>query len=186
MEALKIHINSVVSIHEEELTEIAKAFLYKKVNRDAYLLKPGQYCDSYYFLKQGSLRIFTNVAEKEISSWFAFEGYFFTELESYANQSRTRFSIQAIEDSAVYYIQRKKMDDFLNKSFGWNEFIRKTWEQSFIKLQDVVLSFQAQPAGKRYENLLDYPYYIQKIRQQDLASMLGITKYSLSRLRGKK
>ncbi|SEW45629.1 cAMP-binding domain of CRP or a regulatory subunit of cAMP-dependent protein kinases [Chitinophaga sp. YR573] len=186
MEALKTHIRNTISIQEDELAEITDAFQSQTVSRDSFVLKAGQFCDAYYFVETGAFRIFTNLDEKDITSWFAFEGYFFTEPESYAKLCRSRFNIQAIEESVIYLISRKKMDELLSKSLNWNEFIRKSWEQAFIKLQDVVLSFQAQSAGERYENLFNYPDFLQKARQQDLASMLGVTRFSLSRLRGKK
>jgi len=186
METLKIHIRDTVSMCEAELAEIAAAFEPKTMPEGSFLLKAGQFCDAYYFVRTGALRIITNPDEKEITSWFAFEGYFFTEPESYVNRSRTRYNIQAIEQSVVYYISRKKMDALLGSSLKWNEFIRKSWEQSFIKLQEVVLSFQTQSADARYKNLFNYPFFLQKARQKDLASMLGITKFSLSRLRSKK
>ncbi|TXJ22495.1 MAG: Crp/Fnr family transcriptional regulator [Chitinophagaceae bacterium] len=186
MEILKTYIRCIISIDEEELTEIIAAFYYKTIKKDACLLKAGQFCDAYYFVERGALRISTTIDEKAFTSWFAFENYFFTETESYVNTCRSRFSIQAIEESVICSISRKKMDRFLQKSLAWNEFIRKNQEQAFIKLQDVVLSFQVQTATDRYENLFNHPEFLQKVRQKDLASMLGVTPFSLSRLRSKK
>lgn len=171
---------------DSELMDIVSAFKAKTIDKNSYLLKSGQYCDHYYFIESGAFKIYTNINERDITSWFAFEGYFFTELESYSTKTISRFNIQAIEETNILYISRKAMDSFLNKYPPWNEFVRKVWEFSFVKLQQVVLSFQTQTAAKRYEDLFQYPDFIQKTKQEDLASMLGITKYSLSRLRRKK
>jgi len=186
MNPLTDHIFKTVSIPDDELSDIVNSFRTKTLKKDQFLIKAGQYCDHYYFVEQGTLRIFSTVNDKEITSWFAFQDYFFTELESYTHKSQTRFSIQAEEKSLISYVSRKEMDALLNKYPRWNEFIRKIWEFSFIKLQQVTLSFQAQSAGERYEDLFKYPYFFRKTKQKDLASMLGITKFSLSRLRRKR
>jgi CRP/FNR family transcriptional regulator, anaerobic regulatory protein len=186
MKTLTDYIKTIVSISDNELIEITDSFQSKILEKDTYLIKAGQYCDSYYFVVEGILRIYTEINDKEITSWFAFKDYFFTELESYVSKSQTRFNIQAIEKCEVFYIQRKSMDTLSLKYPKWNEFIRKIWELSFIKLQQVVLSFQTQTAGERYEDLFNHPHFIQKTKQRYLASMLGITKSSLSRLRRKR
>jgi CRP-like cAMP-binding protein len=186
MKTLIDHINKVVSISDNELIDIVNSFQTKTLEKNSYLLKTGQFCDSYYFIDNGALRIYTSLNDKEITSWFAFKDYFFTELESYANKTPSRFNINAIEKTTVFYISRKQMDSFMEKYPKWSEFVRKTWEFSFVKLQQVVLSFQAQSAEKRYEDLFKHPDFIQKTKQEDLATMLGITKFSLSRLRSKK
>jgi len=186
MKQLSEHIKKNVSITDNDLHEISNSFQSKVLEKDAYLMKAGQYCDSYYFVAEGALKIYTSIDDNEITSWFAFKDYFFTELESYTTKSQTRFNIQAVEKSHIYFIPHKTMDVYIEKYPKWHEFVRKTWESSFIKLQQVVLSFQAQTAEERYEDLFKYPDFIQKTKQRDLASMIGITRFSLSRLRRKK
>jgi CRP/FNR family transcriptional regulator, anaerobic regulatory protein len=186
MKTLIDHIKNVVSIPDNELIDIINSFQTKTIEKNSYLLNAGQFCDSYYFIDHGTLRIFTRLNDKEITSWFAFKDYFFTELESYANKTQTRFTIKAVEETTIFYISRKQMDSLMDKNPKWSEFVRKTWEFSFVKLQQVVLSFQAQTAEDRYEDLFKHPDFIQKTKQVDLASMIGITKYSLSRLRRKR
>ncbi len=186
MKTLIEHIKKVVSISDNELTAIINSFQTKTIEKNSYLLKTGQFCDSYYFIDSGALRIYTRLNDKEITSWFAFKDYFFTELESYATKKQSRFNIKALEKTTVLYISRKLMDTYMDKYPKWAEFVRKTWELSFVKLQQVVLSFQAQSAEERYEDLFKHPDFIQKTKQEDLATMLGITKFSLSRLRRKK
>jgi CRP/FNR family transcriptional regulator, anaerobic regulatory protein len=186
MEPLTDYIKTIVPISDNELIEIRDSFKSKILEKGTFLLKAGQYCDCYYFVANGTLRIYTVINDQEITGWFAFRDYFFTELESYVSKSQTRFNIQVIEKSEVFYIQRKSMDVMSIKYPKWNVFVRKIWELSFIKLQQVALSFQTKTASERYEDLFNHPHFIQKTKQRDLASMLGITKSSLSRLRRKR
>lgn len=171
---------------DSELIDIVSSFQTKIIKKNSYLLKAGQCCDGYYFVDKGAFRIYATINDIEITSWFAFKGYFFTELESYSTKTQSRFNIQAIEESTIFYISRKTMEIFMDKYPKWSEFVRKIWEFSFVKLQQVILSFQTQSAEERYEDLFNYPDFIQKTKQGDLASMIGITKFSLSRLRRKR
>lgn len=145
------------------------------VGKEGHLIKAGQYCENYYFVETGSLRIYTEVNGIETTSWFAFKGCFFTELESYSYQCKTKYNIQAIENSTILYISRKNMTALLEKYPVWEVLLRKTWEQAFLKLAQVVLSFQTLSAKERFVHLLDHPEFIQKAKQKDLASMPGIT-----------
>lgn len=186
MEALVKYIKQTVSMSDDELSHITGLFQPKTLEKNSFLIKVGQYCDSYYFVEEGALRIYTEFNQTEITSWFAFKDYFFTELESYNSRHQTRFNIQAIEKSVIYYIPRKEMDVLLEKHMKWGEFVRKNWEYAFIKLEQIILSFQTKSAEERYGDLYKYPDFIQKTKQRDLASMLGISKFSLSRLRRKR
>jgi CRP-like cAMP-binding protein len=83
MKTLTDHILKTVSIPDSELTTIVRSFQPKALEKDSYLIREGQYCDKYYFVAQGALRIYTRINDAEITSWFALKDYFFTELESY-------------------------------------------------------------------------------------------------------
>lgn len=174
MTTLDDHIKRTVSVAEDELRDIVSAFHTMTIEKDGHLIKTGQYCDNYYFIESGSLRIYTVINGMENTSWFAFEGYFFTELESYTYQCQSKFNIQAIENCTILYISRKNMNQLLQKYTAWGELVRKTWELAFIKLAQVVLTFQTLSAKERYEHLFDHPEFVQKTKQNDLASMPGI------------
>lgn len=182
MHKLESHIRRVISVKENELEDMVHSFQPITVEKNGHLIKAGQYCENYYFVESGSLRIYTETNGKEFTSWFAFEGYFFTELESYTYQCQSKYNIQAIENTTILYVSRKNMNALLEKYPAWSELLRKTWEMAFLKLSQVVLSFQSLTAKERYEHLFENPEFIQKTKQKDLASMLGITETSLSRL----
>ena len=182
MKTLKDHIKRTVSVTESELEHMVSLFQSLTIEKETHLLKPGQYCDNYYFVETGSLRIYTMVDNLVVTNWFAFEGYFFTDLESYTYQCQTKVNIQAIGNSTLLYISRKNMNALLEQYPAWCELVRKTWEQAFIKLSQVVLSLQTLSAKGRYEHLYDQTGFIQKTRPKDLTSLPGITEISLSHL----
>lgn len=126
------------------------------------------------------------VDDEWITSWVAFENYFFTELESYASDTASHYQMTATESTEILQIHKKNVDFLTEKHSWWQKFMFLNHQQTIINLIKVIESFQSQSAQMRYENLFHFPYFLQKIKQKDLATMLGITPYSLSRLRGKK
>jgi CRP-like cAMP-binding protein len=183
LKKLEDHIKRTVSISDNDLEEIVQLFQSMVIEKNGHLIKTGQYCENYYFVEAGSLRIYTELNGMEKTSWFAFEGHFFTELESYSYQCKTKYNIQAIENTTILYVSRKNMNALLEKYPAWEVLLRKTWEQAFLKLAQVVLSFQTLNAKEKYDQLPGPAEVIQKSKQIDLSAMLGITDTSLSTLR---
>jgi len=155
------------------------------IKKGQLLLSAGKICSHYYFVNRGALRVYYLHDGKEISNWFAFEDYFFTELESYTLEKPSMFYIEAMEDCEILALNREQMNQLLSYSFG-QEYLRKVWEYAFIHLNKVIVSFQTKTAKERYEDLFRYPDFLQRTKQKDLSSMLGVTDSSLSRIRGKK
>jgi CRP-like cAMP-binding protein len=182
MKTLKDHIKRTVSVTETELEHMVSLFQPLSIEKETHLLKAGQYCDNYYFVETGSLRIYTMINNLVVTNWFAFEGYFFTDLESYSYQCQAKVNIQAIENSTILYISKRNMNALLEEHPAWCELVRKTWEQAFIKLSQVVHSLQTLSAKGRYEQLYDQTAFIQKTKQKDLADVPAITEASLSYL----
>ena len=182
MKTLKDHIIRTISVAENELEYMVNSFQSMNIDKESHLIKAGQYCDNYYFVETGSLRIYTMVDNLVVTNWFAFEGNFFTDLESYTYQCQAKFNIQAIENCTILYISRKNMNALLEKYPAWGELVRKTWEQAFIRLSQIVLSVQSLSATKRYEHLFNHHHeLIQNTPAKDLATLLGITDTSLSK-----
>ncbi|MGB5819558.1 MAG: Crp/Fnr family transcriptional regulator [Saonia sp.] len=185
MEKFIKHIKSVVPNIPSDCEDIFLESPIKVIRKGEQILREGQICSSYYFVNQGAFRIYFLDEGDEISNWFAFENFFFTELESYTFRKPSKFYIEAMEDCEVLIINSVQMDNFLSHAFG-QEYVRKNWEYAFIHLNNVIVSFQSKSAKERYEELHDFPDFLQRIKQKDLSSMLGISQYSLSRIRNKK
>lgn len=175
MKTLKDHIKRTISVTESELEHMVGSFQSLSIEKEAHLLKTGQYCDNYYFVESGSLRIYTMVDNLVVTNWYAFEGNFFTDLESYTYQCQAKFNIQAIENCALLYISRKNMNALLQQYPAWGELVRKTWEQAFLRLTQIVLSVQTINAKGRYEHLFNHHNHVQNGRPNNLPVIVGIT-----------
>jgi CRP-like cAMP-binding protein len=155
MKSLKDHIKRTISVTESELEYMVHSFQPMTLEKETHLIKAGQYCENYYFVESGSLRVYTMVDNLVVTNWFAFEGNFFTDLESYTYQCQAKFNIQAIENCSLLYISRNNMNILLKQYPAWGELVRKTWEQAFLRLSQIVVSVQTISAKGRYEKKVD-------------------------------
>jgi CRP/FNR family transcriptional regulator, anaerobic regulatory protein len=175
MKTLKDHIKRTISVTENELEYMVGSFHSLSIEKETHLLKAGQYCDNYYFVETGSLRIYTMVDNLVVTNWFAFEGNFFTDLESYTYQCQAKFNIQAIENCTLLYISRSNMNALLMRYPGWCELVRKNWEQAFLRLSQIVVSVQTISAKGRYEHLFNHHERTQNGQPKDLMAVKRIT-----------
>jgi CRP-like cAMP-binding protein len=185
MEILKNYINSQIDISEAELEIILSNFQELTLAEGRFALRRGQLATNHYFVVSGGLRIYFDHNGKEITSWIALENDFFTDLSSLKNRAPSRFNIQAMEDTILLTIKADKMEELYKKIPSWQQFGRQISEANFLKLIDNITGFQTMTAEERYLNAMKTPELLQRVPLKYLASFLGITPTSLSRLRKK-
>jgi CRP-like cAMP-binding protein len=183
MEALKEYIQSQASISAEDLESIISNFTEQMLPKDSFLLQSGQIASAYYYVQSGALRIYFDTEDKEVTGWIAFENEFFTELASLKNNTPTRFNIQALEDTILLTISKDNMERLYKQYSAWQHFGRQVWETAFLKVLDGILAYQTMTAEDRYRTALQNSDLLQRLPLKDLASYLGITPNSLSRIR---
>jgi len=186
LEKLIAYIQKIVPELKIQEQMLRGAFQKESVAKDTLLLDFGQVCEHYYFVNKGALRIFFYDEGEEYTSWIAFEDYFFTEQFSYTDCLPSRYAITAIEETEVLKIHKQQMHSLLQNSYEWQQFFIQNEQQTILRLMETIELFQRQPAKERYEALFSFPAFIQKVKQKDLATMLGMTKYSISRLKSYK
>ncbi len=176
-------IKSHISISDVDLQIILSKFQERTIDKNKFVIKKGQIVTSYYFIKSGGLRIYLDKNDRQITGWLAFQDNFFTELSSLKSGTPTQFNIQAIETCTLLTIDKPQME-LLYKQFPmWQEFGRKIWEEAFLSVINAVLSYQTMTAEERYLSMMKQSDLLQKVPLKQLASYLGITQSSLSRLR---
>lgn len=176
-------INSHVRIDQSDLQIVLTYFKERKIKKDKFALKKGQIATEYFFIKSGGLRVCVDNNYKQSTAWVALENEFFTDLTSVKKQTPTHFNIQAIEDTVLLTIKHEKMELLYRQLPVWQEFGRKIWEDAFLKVISALLEFQTLSAEERYLNNMKNSDYLKRIPLKDLASFLGVTQSSLSRLR---
>lgn len=183
MAELSNFIKSQINISDEDLQIIISNFQERTIDKDRFLIRKGQIVTSYYFIKSGGLRIYFDKDDRQVTGWLAFQNDFFTELNSIKSGQPSQFNIQAIESTALLTIDNSKME-MLYKQFPlWQQFGRQIWENAFLKVLNGILSYQTMTAEERYLSMMEQSDLLQRVPLKQLASYLGITQTSLSRLR---
>lgn len=183
MDLFKQNIRSVISVADHDIDQIVQAFDVIEIHKGENLLDVNTYCNYYYFLEKGLLRLVYYTKDKEETSWVIFEGIFFTEIISLKSKKPTTMRIEALEPSIILSIDEAHLDELCDKVKPFEKYLRLTWEENLYHVIQMKLLQQFNNAKEGYEILLKDKNLMQKIPQKYLASILGITPYSLSRLR---
>lgn len=186
MNLFKQKISSTISINSIEIDQILSAFKCSSVKKGKRLIKENTICNYYYFLEKGLLRFVYHSKEIEETSWVIFEGSFFTEMVSLKSKKPTIMSLETLEPSVVLSIDESSLNELCEKIKPFEKYLRLTWEENLYQLLQMKLLQQFTSAKERYEMLIKDKRFSQRIPQKYLASILGITPYSLSRLRNPK
>jgi CRP-like cAMP-binding protein len=168
--------------------EICNIFIqtWKKINvpKDYCLLRentPGNYL---YFVQKGILRIYYHKNEKEVTEWIAMDGSFCFSILSFFEKLPSKLIIHAIEPSEVFSLHRDDLMRLCDQHHEIEKWLRKAITGSLILSQHRMESIQFETAQQRYDNLLKkMPQLVQRVPLSYIASFLGITQETLSRIR---
>lgn len=139
---------------------------------------------SIYFIKKGIARTFSNTDGNEVTIAFGEEGDTIISLKSYILNQRGYENIQLLEDCTLYKISSSKLQKLFLTDIEIANWGRKFAEQELIKAEQRFISNQLGTATERYMELLKkHPTLIQRVSLGLIASYLGITQVSLSRIR---
>ena len=139
-----------------------------------------------YFLQKGALRGYYNLDGKEITHWFAFEQDFVTSFHSFITRQPAVENIQLLEGSILWSITKEKLTGLLNEYHEIERLVRIAYEKYYIRLEHRFVNAQFKTAADRYQELLvQTPHIIERVPLGAIASYLGISQETLSRIRAK-
>ncbi|OED36967.1 hypothetical protein AB832_05395 [Flavobacteriaceae bacterium (ex Bugula neritina AB1)] len=184
-------IHSLIQYFEEYtvLSEPEKAYLIKNVpvktiEKNQLLLSEGEISTEFYFILGGAIRLYYLTGIEEKTAFFYFEHMFVSSYESFTKQLPSKHNLQAIERCTIAVISFETAYELL-ESYPKFEFLaRVMMEAELIVCQEIISSFVTLSAEKRYLKLLETNSpLLQRIPQYQLATFLGITPETLSRIR---
>jgi CRP-like cAMP-binding protein len=181
--ALKKFISRYTTLSEEALDQVAGRFKSKTVKKNDFLLRAGEVNKDLVFVEKGCLRLFYLKDDVEVSVWFAFAQSSAIEIYSFISETPSNYCLQAIEDSEVLYLPKSELNKLYRSHPAMQEMMRNFWEDAIITLLERFTALEKDSAEKRYLDLLNKPDYMNAIPQKYLASFIGITPTSLSRIR---
>ena len=180
---IKRHISSALTNEAEALVEAA--FQPKKLRKRQYFLQEGDVCKYVGFIVKGAMRQYS-VDEKGVEHivHLYIENYWASDRESSIMLTPSVYNIDAWEDTELLIITRAEMLDLMEKIPALLVMIRLMDERNAIANQRRLNSTISNSAEKRYEEFAEnHPQFIQRFPQHLIASYLGITKETLSRIR---
>ncbi|RZK40918.1 MAG: Crp/Fnr family transcriptional regulator [Pedobacter sp.] len=168
---------------ENELTKYVKC---QTKNKGDFFLKQGQVVSSLFVIESGLVRSYYIKDDREVNSWFGFENIIlgsafpvFYDRPSYEN-------IQFLESSTYYFITSNDLNMMYRKSHEMSTIGRRMAEEYCVILEERISSLQTENAEQRYNSLVkSQPDATQRISLGHIASYLGITQETLSRIRKK-
>lgn len=182
---LKKFIAGYSTLTDSELDEVASRFKKKSIRKNDYLFKQGETSKDLIYVNKGCLRLFYLQDDVDVSVWFAFENSSAIEIHSFISESPSTYFLQAIEDSEVLYLPKTELTKLYGSLPKMQEMMRNFWEDVILHLLERFNALQRDSAETRYLNLLKKPDYLKAIPQKYLASFIGVTPTSLSRIRKK-
>lgn len=180
-------INSILPLPDYDLTLIEQIAEEITVPKNHTLIHAGQTARYLYFQKNGICRIFYTTEDREVVLGFAFSGDLLLSLKSYIHEQPGYETIQTLEESSVIRIPTDSLFALYrthNRIANWG---RKLAELEALKIEERLMRRLFRPAKERYQDLFDQaPSLIQRIKLGYIASYLGISQVTLSRIRGLK
>ena len=175
--------SNLVSLKSAE--EIAAKFSFKEIKRRDFLFKQGRVCDEYFFLEQGFIRAFAIDTEgNEVTTNFYEGGQVVFEVSSFFNRIISKENFQAIVVCEGWYITYETLNHLFHSMHDFRDFGRSVLVKGFSSLKMRMLSMITETAEQRYDMLLKTkPEIFQYAALKQIASYLGITDTSLSRIR---
>lgn len=172
---------------EDQLEHIFSFFVEKNCKKNEYLLREGEVCKHVYFVISGCVRLFsTNSEGEENTRYIAFEGKFGTCFTSLVTGQPAFENIQCLERTDVLSIFKDDFYRLVETDQAVNKIYRGILESAYITTQKRIYDFQGADSLQRIQWLLKHqPKILSRLSNKVVASYLGITPFTLSRLKSK-
>jgi CRP-like cAMP-binding protein len=178
-------IRSKVRVLDEELEGIFHFFIPKKIRKRQFLLNEGDVCYHIAFVEKGLLRAYSidNDAHEHVVQ-FAVECSWVSDMGSFLTGEPAIYNIEALEDCELHLLTKPSMDELMDRHPKMERYFRLLMQNNIIALQRRIIGTLSLSAEEKYKRMMElYPNILNRAAQQHIASFLGITPETLSRIR---
>jgi CRP-like cAMP-binding protein len=184
-EKLTRFLQSTGLVSAGQAEDIASIFIYRQFGKHDFLLQAGRISDDYLFLDSGLVRAFAYDTDgHDVTTGFYASGQVVFEVASFFNRTPSQEYIQALTDGQGWSITHQQLNALFHNRPEFREFGRSVLVRGYAALKSRMLAMITEPAAARYESLLRAnPEILQHAPLKTVASYLGITDTSLSRIR---
>lgn len=185
MNKLKEFVQKLVAISDNEFEDSKDSFTEVHLKKGEFFVQRGKICQQIAFINNGTLRIFyLNDKAEEITSCFCTENSLTTSYKSFILKEPSLLSIQALEDTDLLVIDYDKLQKLYSTSMAWQNIGRQVAEREYFAMEQYASVLNNESAKEKYLRLLnEQPEVLQKASVEDIATYLGVTRRTLSRIR---
>lgn len=183
---MKDILSNYIKISDEEyelfLTK-GKLAYYKK---GEHLLVTGTFVKKIFFINQGFVRGYRLIDGTDVTHHFFQENWFATDYEAFITGNTSKLFLQALNDTTVYIFDKKTLSSFCNQHVKFEKIRTIIAEKAYLLMVERLKNLQTKDLKERYSNLIqNHPDLFNLVSQRYIASYLGVTPQSLSRIKNK-
>lgn len=174
-------------IENTDWEQFKHLFKRLEVSAKSILLNEGEIAKNAFYIEKGCLRIYFNNDGKDVTFQFFFEGDWVSSVESFRSNQPSLFTIESLESCVIYSVSKTDLQSIIDSSSKVKDQIDSYTFERLIYYQKLFLSRIKDNPEKRYFELLENnPKILLRVPQHYIASFLGITSVSLSRIRNRR
>ena len=186
MNQLQQHIQQYFNVNEEITNQLIPLFEIKTVAKGKLLFKESDRNMGLVFLSKGYFRIFRQSPDKEITQWLSSPGEIVCDINSLIFKHPSRWNVQAINECTVFHISQTNYEHIQKSIPEWSQVEKILLSKCFALLEERIYNFLSMTSEERYLFLYELNKALfSNVPQQYLASMLGMTPETFSRIRKK-
>jgi CRP-like cAMP-binding protein len=180
-------VYSVFPFSQQELKIVSDLMTPINLTKNEVILEEGQHCNTIYLIENGCLRSYYNNDGVDITLSFSFEDQFTTSFMAYVNREPSNIIISAMENSKVWLLNNRAYPRQQDSTNAFSTFIRRVAIRILAQTEEHYTMMRINTPADRYDYILkNKPELLQRIPLSYLASYLGVSRETLSRIRGNK
>ena len=186
MTDLENYIQQYFAVGADDSKMASGFFKPETIKKGDYFLRDGAYCNRLSFIQDGIFRVYVDLPDREVTQWISTPLSFLTEFNAFFYRNPARFNIQALTDTRLLTIDHEQYQALGKSMQAWNEFERLFIGKCFVFMESRVFDLISLSAEERYQRLFKQNRELfNQVPLQYIASMLGMTPETFSRIRKK-
>lgn len=183
---LRKHIEQIVSLTEEEFSQVLRYFTPRKFKRYQFVVQQGQLVEHEFFILDGLVKAYyVSDDGKEHIIQFGMENWWVSDYLAFLKHEKATLNIDCIEETNLLCISLSDKTKLCAELHKMEHFFRIKANFGYVSLQQRILSLLSNDAKTRYNELLEkYPSLFQRVPKSVIASYLGVSRETLSRMTG--
>jgi CRP-like cAMP-binding protein len=180
-------LRKYISLSDEQSLLITGKLQLRKVRKKQWLVTPGEYCKTEFFVNKGCFRAYyVDDAGNQHIIKFASEGWWITDIESLLSGKPATLYVEALEDGEVVVLPRAAQEELYEEIPQLNKYFRLVYQKALSNTSGRLLRTISGTAEQHYSQFVQqYPDIEQRVPQYMIASYLGITPEFLSKIKAR-